>query len=153
MAVGGQECRPCCQKVRHNLKPCSQSSAADRAISSRLPLSQYHTTHYITHTTYTLTTKGITHLLFCLNTFISKPQVSQYLTTGDLLSPAACVHCTTSGDSTQVNHHRQHMKLGCAPLPQLVWCVFVLKWCQVHTCNRSCECTQWALCVASDGVL
>ena len=54
-----------------------------------------NTTHYITHTTYTLTTKGITHLLFCLNTFLSKPQVSQYLTTGDLLSPAAGVHCTT----------------------------------------------------------
>ncbi len=39
--------------VRHNLKPCSQSSAADRAISSRLPCSQYHTL-LLTHTTYTL---------------------------------------------------------------------------------------------------
>ena len=76
MAVGGQECRPCCQKVRHNLKPCSQSSAADRVISSRLPLFQYHTLHH-THTTYTLTTKCIIRLLLCLNTFISKPQITQ----------------------------------------------------------------------------
>ena len=30
--------------------------------------------------------KVTNHLLFCLNIFISKPQVSQYLTTGDLLS-------------------------------------------------------------------
>ena len=151
MAVGWQECsRPCCQKVRHNLKPCSKGSAADKAISSRLPLSQYHTLHH-THHLHTHH-KGITHLLFCLNIFISKPQVSQYLTTGDLLSLLP-VSTAPPGDSTQAHHHQQHMKLGCAPLSQLMWCVSVLKWSQVHTCNRSCECTQWALCVASDGIL
>ena len=108
VAVGGQECRPCCQKVSHNLKPCSQSSAADRAISSRLPLSQYHTLHH---------THFLTHPLASHRSASTWPQ--------ETCSPQLAVSTAPGGDSTQVHHHQQHMKLCrlCPTAPTRVVCV------------------------------